>query len=382
MKITLTTFLLFVVSFGNAQDIAFARRIVDTLTSTIYWGRGYTNHGAEKAAEYLKNQFQLYGLQPLNDKSFLQSFTMSVNTFPGKMDVSVNSEPLVPGRDFIVSPDSRGIKESCKLIQKDSLNFVNEDNRIIVTLTDKLTWSVAQHTSENTQILIRKASLNINPRRIKINIENVYLPNFTAFNVCGLVKGTVNPDSLLVITAHYDHLGGMGSETYFPGANDNASGVALLLSLAKYYSANPPRYSIAFICFGGEEAGLLGSFHFSKYPLFNLKNVRFLINTDLAGTGEEGITVVNGSVFKEEFDLLNRINAGGKYLTKINIRGKAANSDHYWFTEKGVPSFFIYTLGGIKAYHDIYDRAATLPLTEFEDLVKLFLRFNSALMDP
>jgi aminopeptidase YwaD len=185
---------------------------------------------------------------------------------------------------------------------------------------------------------------------------------------------------MIVITAHYDHLGGMGNNTYFPGANDNASGVALMLRLAKFYAANPQKYSLVFIAFSGEEAGLLGSKYFTEHPLVDLKKIRFLINTDLAGTGEEGITVVNATQYKKEFALLNQINEEFRYLVKINSRGKAANSDHYWFSEKGVPSFFIYTMGGIRAYHDIYDRAETLPLTEHDDLFRLITRFNQSLM--
>jgi Zn-dependent M28 family amino/carboxypeptidase len=172
----------------------------------------------------------------------------------------------------------------------------------------------------------------------------------------------------------------MGADTYFSGANDNASGVALLLSLAKYYSAHPQKYSIGFLLFAGEEAGLVGSKFFTENPLVPLKNIRFLINTDLAGTGEEGITVVNATEFPAEFALMNKINEEHKYLTKINARGKAANSDHYFFTEKGVPAFFFYTLGGIKAYHDVFDRSATLPLNEQADLFNLLIKFNEGLM--
>ncbi len=173
----------------------------------------------------------------------------------------------------------------------------------------------------------------------------------------------------------------MGSETYFPGANDNASGVAFLLSLAKYYAANPQPYSMAFICFAAEEAGLVGSKYFTENPVVPLEQIRFLINIDMVGTGETGITVVNGSLHTREFGMLNRINDQKKYLPKINARGKAANSDHYFFSEKGVPAFFIYTQGGISAYHDIYDKASTLPLTEFPNLFKLFVAFNKSLME-
>ena len=64
---------------------------------------------------------------------------------------------------------------------------------------------------------------------------------------------------------------------------------------------------------------------------------------------------------------------------KIKSRGKAANSDHYFFTEAGVPAFFFYTLGGISAYHDVFDIAETLPLTEYEDVFKLFVDFIEGL---
>jgi len=62
-------------------------------------------------------------------------------------------------------------------------------------------------------------------------------------------------------------------------------------------------------------------------------------------------------------------------LTEIKKRGKAANSDHYWFSEKGIPSFFIYLRGGIKAYHDVYDVSKTLPLTKFTDSFRLIHDF-------
>jgi aminopeptidase YwaD len=85
-------------------------------------------------------------------------------------------------------------------------------------------------------------------------------------------------------------------------------------------------------------------------------------------------------VFTKEFALLREINTQNNYFVQVKSRGKAANSDHYWFTEKGVPSFFMYTLGGIKAYHDVFDKAQTLPLTEYNDLYKLIAAFNTRLM--
>ena len=154
------------------------------------------------------------------------------------------------------------------------------------------------------------------------------------------------------------------------------------LNLARYYASHPERYSIGFVLFAGEEIGLLGSEYFTEHPPLSLKNIRFLLNTDLAGTGDEGITVVNATEFPDAFRLMTLLNDSAKWLPAINARGKAANSDHYYFSEKGVPAFFFYTLGGIKAYHDIYDKPATLPLTKHEALFQLVTCFFHSLMNP
>ena len=364
----------------QAQDIAFGRKMLDTLTAPYFWGRGYTNDGMSKAATFLEAQFRSYGLEPIKGKSFLQSFSYPVNTFPGDMALTINGEKLIPGKDFIVAAETKSIHASGKLSHKDSVTYINRNDMFIVRLEDKLTMEVASEVADYSAVVIDKKSHGSIPSSYEVSIDNKFVKDFAAANICGMVKGTEQPDSFIFITAHYDHLGGLGRETYFPGANDNASGVSLLLNLAHYYAQHPQRYSIGFILFAGEEAGLIGSKYYTENPLKPLKKIRFLINTDLAGTGEEGITVVNSSEFPNEFAMMNEVNDKEKLLTKINPRGKAANSDHYFFTEKGVPSFFFYTLGGIKAYHDVFDKAQTLPLNEHEDLFRLLINFNRKLM--
>jgi aminopeptidase YwaD len=76
-----------------------------------------------------------------------------------------------------------------------------------------------------------------------------------------------------------------------------------------------------------------------------------------------------------EFGLLEDINKRKSYLPVIKKRGVAANSDHYYFSENDVPAFFFYTLGGITAYHDIYDKPKTLPLTKFKEVFLLISDF-------
>jgi aminopeptidase YwaD len=380
MKNYLCILLLVFSALVHAQEIKTVRKDIRTLTSSALWGRGYTQNGMTKTADYLVSAFRTYGLLPMADTAYRQQFSYPVNTFPGKMQLILNGKQLIPGKDFIVEPSSSGLTEkNIRLQQSDSITYTAAKQRVLLSLQNKLTWSVAPKAGDYTAVLINKNNLDSKPERLDLNIENLYIPEFKASNICGFIKGSSRPDSVILLTAHYDHLGGMGAEVFFPGANDNASGIAMLLSLARYYAKNPPAYSIGFICFAGEEAGLLGSAYYTEHPLMDLSHIKFMINMDMVGTGETGITVVNATLYKQQFALLNQINDKNSYLIKINSRGKAANSDHYYFTEKGVPAFFIYTSGGISAYHDILDLPHTLPLTEFTDLRQLLIDFTAML---
>src|SRR5476651_2871511 len=97
MRIKLTLLFTLIVNISLAQDIAFGHKMIDTLTSRYFWGRGYTNDGAGKAARFLTAQFKNYGLQPMDRKNFVQEFSFPVNTFPGKMEVKVDGIKLRPG---------------------------------------------------------------------------------------------------------------------------------------------------------------------------------------------------------------------------------------------------------------------------------------------
>lgn len=373
-------FLFFLLSFSlSAQDSAKARLIIRKLCSTEFSGRGYVNDGCNKAASYLNNQFKELGLIPFKTNSYTQFYFTPVNTFPGKIELKINGKNLVPGYDFIVSPESKGIKTKGKIVQKDSSTFLlagkEKETTVVIKKEKKLTWSVSTAPSSYCGILIKNDAFPEKPESLELNIEQKFVSKYKLQNIVGFVKGKEVPDSFIVISAHYDHLGKMGKSTYFPGANDNASGTALLLLLAEYFSSHPSRYSIAFMAFSGEEAGLLGSKYYTENPLFPLKQIRFLINLDLLGTGEEGATIVNATVHPNEFQTLNTINNEGKFLKQLKQRGKAQNSDHYFFTEKGVPAFFMYTMGGVSHYHDVYDIEKTLPLTEINDCFLLIRSF-------
>lgn len=372
---------LFLAQASFAQDLPYAKQMVNTLASKEYWGRGYTKDGMKKAADFIVSQITREGVTPLDGKEFRQNFTMPVNTFPGAMSVSINGIKLTPGVQYIVNPGAKGQKASGKLIQTDATHFTDASHSVSFTLSNKLTWSVAMKVSNTTSIELDQKKLPALPETYEIDIENEFVPAFQASNIAAMVKGTEHPDQYLVMSAHYDHLGGMGTEAYFPGANDNASGTSVLLDLVKYYSTHPQPYTMVFLFFAAEEAGLVGSHYFVDHPLIDLKKIRFLMNLDLMGNGSLGATIVNATVFAPEFQALQKVNeANGNLLPVIYPRGKAANSDHYWFSEKGVPAFFIYTMGGPPWYHDVMDLPENLLFSKYDSIYQLLLGFNQAMM--
>lgn len=372
-------FLAFIVSFPKlySQDSLYARLVIKKLTSKECYGRGYLNNGLDAAAKYISSELNRLKARPLFSTGYHQWFDFDVNTFPDKISVKVNNKLLKPGEDYILSPESGSLKGKFSMRKKDSVTFVSENSEVplVISVHNKLTFGVATQSVNYCAVQLLKKKEYDDIKTAEVNIKSKVLTKYINKNVCAYIEGNLNNDTMIIYSAHYDHLGGLGKKIYFPGANDNASGVSVLLNLVKHYTKYPPKYKTLFVFFAGEEAGLIGSKYFVDNKTVDLKKIKFLINLDLLGTGDDGIMVTNGYVFEKEFQVLDKINKELLLVKEIKRRGKARNSDHYWFTEAGVPSFFIYTLGGIKAYHDIYDVEKTLPLTDYMDVIKLLTEF-------
>ncbi len=394
-----------------SQNIGYARGVIDTLASPEFFGRGYVNSGDKIAAGYIVKQLEKFDVKPFKT-GYLQPFDMCINTFPGEIKLVANGQELIPGTDFVVYPDAaptNGVYktmwlngESLNTPQKikkfnatrlgkvaliidtgfkDLKNEKLAEAAVLISITDKnVSWHVshAQQQAKQIKISLKRQTIPETTRKIYLKIDASLQKIYVTNNVVGYLPGKVCPDTFLIVGGHYDHLGMMGNKTFFPGANDNASGTAMVLDLARHFSdtANRPRYSVAFLFFAAEEVGLLGSEYFTAHPLMPLKNIKFMLNLDMVSTGSEGIKVVNGSVLKKEFEELKYINNRNNYLKTISERGEAANSDHYFFYKNGVKSFFIYSLGDeYKEYHTVTDKSAGLPLTKYNEIFKLVLEF-------
>lgn len=410
MKRLLVVLFVLTASIGDAQSLSAVKKDVAILCSDEFAGRGYVEGGMALASDYLQNRLKEIGVEPYSD-SFVQSYGFRVNTFPKVSRVIVDGIALKEGYDFIIDPRSGGFKGRVRPIRIDSAHIVSGhlpdmkkrevalidpngidtpeevalmhelllkllQERPVIRIQEKLTWSVGRSSYDYPLLEVLRSAL---PEAVEKCMVDVYTEekDFLAENIIGKISGE-RSDSLLVFTAHYDHLGKMG-DAVFAGASDNASGTAMVLDLAAYYAKSKPRFDTYFIFFSGEEAGLLGSRYFVDHPAFDLGKVKLLINLDLMGSAEKGITIVNGRLHQDLMSRMAKINKEMDLVPKIKLRGKAANSDHYWFYERGVPAIFIYTEGNVRAYHDVYDLPSGLDWANYEEVFTLILKFTESL---
>jgi hypothetical protein len=189
----------------------------------------------------------------------------------------------------------------------------------------------------------------------------------TGRNVVAVVHGTT--DEAVVIGAHYDHLGSDGKKTYF-GADDNASGTAVVIEMARRFAKKPAKRTVILIAFSGEEMGILGSRYYVNHPA-TLETTVAMINMDMVGRLRESLIVFGadtGDKFKE-------------YLADSPIKiahnkDAIGPSDHTSFVLKGIPSVHLFT-GAHADYHKPGDTVEKLNydgLRKVTDLVETLAR--------
>ena len=186
-------------------------------------------------------------------------------------------------------------------------------------------------------------------------------------NIIGYLPGT-NPayaDQAVLITAHYDHLGHGWPDVrqsdagrIYPGADDNASGVAILIELARNFAAGaPPKRNLVFVAFSAEEAGLLGSRYYVEHPRpAPLEGIVGVINLDSVGRLEDQPISVLATGSAMEWPFVFRGVTAVTGIPSENIAGAAASSDQQSFIDRGVPGVQIFT-----GAHGDYHRASDTP---------------------
>ncbi len=420
MKKCLILSILLLVNFflfeGHAQDQSYVSKLVKELSSQKFHGRGYVKNGDQKAAAFLSKEMRKSGLTAFT-KDYFQTYSFSVNTFPGELRLEIDGKSLKAGSDYAIHPSARSIEWTYKLqfladtTSKLSSVYAQSDTNLIspfkmLVLPDgmknyfksgispypalafkakgKPWWFMSGGKKTSDRIILKVVDSLLLPdaQQLSLKLENEYLTDHKALNVCGYVKGTVQPDSSFIFVAHYDHLGMMGVEALYPGASDNASGTATVLDLGRFYAAHPEKayYTMVFLLVSGEETGLYGSSYFAENPLVNLDKTKFVINLDMVGTGSEGLSVMNGEQIRDAAAILLQLNDQKHYFADIRLGGESCNSDHCPFYKKGVPAFFLFTRGSENhEYHTVTDTYDKLPFTAYPQLFGILTDFVEAL---
>lgn len=414
-KYCITIFLFSMLVFApiEAQNTALFKEVVTELSSSKYQGRGYTNDGVRKAGKYIERQFQKVGV----DKVETQSYNIDINTFPGKMEMSVDGRKLQPGDDFVMREYSPGVKGSFGLYYIDTANYnfvqilsdlQKPENKGCFVVCDF--WFTYKHGKDFRKLesLARAPNAGVvyqwdsplkfykaygekvvekpiiwvssqfptDAKQIKTNIGHRFLPGYASDNVIAVVEGRRH-DSCYVFTAHYDHLGKLGRKQFYPGANDNASGTAAIITLAEYYVQHRPEFDMLFIAFSGEETGLRGSTYYVEHPTVELSKIIYLFNLDMVGDNNPVQYVEVSDAGNAGFARMEQMNASNHYFQSFNKGQLAGNSDHYPFAQKGVPCILFENEEGdaFPFYHTYRDDMAHFRFDTYGPLFRLLTDF-------
>lgn len=216
----------------------------------------------------------------------------------------------------------------------------------------------------------------------------IFGKDVTGVNLVARIPGTSSSDKVLVVSAHYDHLGMRRGEIY-NGADDNASGVAGLLAVAEAFKARPPRHTVLIVAFDGEESGLRGAKAFVADPPVPLETIGANVNFDMISKNAKGQLYVGGAGpqpwLKPVLTQVART-APVKLLLghDTDARGKENNwtqqSDQGPFATAGVPWVY-FGVEDHPEYHQPTDDFATVPQAFFRNAVTTVVSATRALDD-
>ena len=200
-------------------------------------------------------------------------------------------------------------------------------------------------------------------------------PEGVGYNVIGLLEGTdpALKQEVIILGGHLDHLG--RCYELMPGANDNASSVAVMLGVAEALAGCPikPRRSVVFLFFGAEEQGVAGSEYYVEHPIFPLDKTVAFLNLEGVGCGDK-IDVLAGKNFPDLYGFIER--ADNRYIHRVIESSYFANiarprQDTARFLWKNVPSLTLSSSGGVSYYHITKDNIDTITPEIMEDIAQL-----------
>ncbi len=421
------------------------KKHISTLASDAFEGRETGTKGEQLSYDYIISQFKEIGLKPRGEKKFLQEFPFTEGANIGKStQLYINVKSYKLDTDFfplqysgngivtnyitkvgygIYAPalkhdDYEGkinIAKRIFLIESSSPDSSNPHGKYgDYDLRQRIDYAKSRGaaavifinsdtTTENPKAdFIHKFSSSTIPvifatgKAAKILKDSVVFMctvgveiqkiEKTGHNVIGYIDNKAN--NTVVIGAHYDHLGYGGESSLYRGkpeihngADDNASGTAALMELARRLkSSNDKKNNYLFITFSGEEKGLLGSNFFVKHPTIDLKKVNYMINMDMVGRlkPDEKTLLINGTGTASAWKIvLDTMMDGIKIKTSESGIGP---SDHTSFYLDSIPVLHFFS-GTHSDYHKPSDDEALINYDGEISIVKIILKTIDRLND-
>lgn len=202
---------------------------------------------------------------------------------------------------------------------------------------------------------IKKLAANNPDAELKVEIK---FKSKKSYNVIGFLNN--DKEKTIVLGAHYDHLGMGGPTSRFlegpqihNGADDNASGVAAIIEIARYFAQNNEarenlNFNLAFIAFAAEEKGLYGSSAIVNDSIFDFEELHSMLNFDMVGRLKDDLTLIGAGTAKEWKDLIKSTENESFKVKPVN--SSSGGSDHIHFYNNGIPVLFFFT-GIHEDYH-------------------------------
>ncbi|MFZ9956758.1 MAG: M28 family peptidase [Flavobacteriales bacterium] len=419
--------------FITAADI---KQTITVLASDSLEGRETGQPGQVKAANYIAKQYENFGLPKISNGYFQKYVVRYV--IPNSINITVNRKELSFKDDFyhksdflndtlqseyvtfykwgdVITPnaivftneqevdgdrlhflkkngakaifiiqDEERYKAGLKSIvtkSRKSNNYVVNPEIPIFYITEKAFKKVFRCKSTKAKSKVHKMKCEL-----KMAVYSVFVQGE---NVLGFVEGSDLKNEVVVVSAHYDHLGKDGEKIYY-GADDNASGTSAIIAVAKAFAqakkeGNGPRRSILFISFSGEEMGLLGSSYYSEHPVFPLENTVADLNIDMIGridnkhdTNPNYIYLIGSD--KLSSDLHNISDSTNRMYSKLDLDYTFNDpndpnqfyyrSDHYNFAKHNIPVIFYFN-GVHEDYHRTTDTVDKINFDKVEKISKL-----------
>lgn len=416
----LTCLLLLSITGLRAQNIDYYKEVIRELTSEKYEGRSVYGGGDKKAALYIAGEYKkIDGLVPSVSGSYFQPFTYPVNVFHKKMEMAVDGVALEPGKDFIArecSPSIKGTYKVAYIAKEDHhpdrlmplLATGNFKDCFIVVEYDliykymgifpehlyrtPIAGLIMQQTKRPSFFNSRSARVQPIPiiwvspdfptdaQEVTVRFQAKMVKKHTANNVIAHIPGTATTDSCIVFVAHYDHLGHFGKDVFYPGAHDNASGVAFILTLAEYYARpeNRPRVTFIFVAVAAEEANLLGSTYYVENPIIPLDRILQVFSIDMVADNASKLLLETGPEGQKSLDRFVQINKDLGLFEVTQQDPLSNDSDHYPFALKQVPALYIMVDGDAwSVYHTPLDDYDHMYTNQYLPLFRLITEFVS-----